>query len=124
MFGREFKNNKHIEFNVGRERKKAYKIYDTFIGLHHGDMPKSNMYDWLQFDFSELWGGTTNRWELHTGHFHHLQVTTKGGLEHTQQGVDIDNTEYEDELGYVNYFYKTFAYMYNKRKGNFRTFKY
>lgn len=116
---RYFVNNKHIEFDVSESLRKAYLVYDRLIALNHGDMSKQNMYNWIQFEFAEMWGKAKS-WELHTGHLHHLKAVkistdTIGGLEHTQHGVDIDNTEYEDHLGFRNNYYVTRVYTYNNK---------
>lgn len=118
-----FSNNDHIFFDVDETRQKAYTIYETFIGIMHGDMSKKNYTNWSQFMFASLWGQST-RWEQHSGHLHSKNVFTEGGLMHTIHSTQKATDVYERGLGYGNYRPVMEAYIYENGKGRKNAFYY
>ena len=118
-----FKNCEHINFYVDESITKAYNIYDTFIGLFHGDIPRKNYFQMFQFDYPEIWG-QAQAWETNSGHFHNKNVETFGGQMHTIHGTQSLQSDYEASLGYNNHWKKCEAVLYHKDFGRRKTFLY
>ncbi|WZU00631.1 hypothetical protein MGH68_13940 [Erysipelothrix sp. D19-032] len=120
---RDYSESDHITFNIDESYQKANLIYDTFVGVFHGDMPRKNYTNWSQFQFSELWG-KAKRWEQYSGHLHSKEVFTVGGLEHTILGTMKPTDRYEQSLGYGNYRPTVEAYIYESDKGKTKSMYY
>ena len=118
-----YSESEHIEFEVDERVQKAFTIYNTFIGVFHGNMPKKNYTNWAQFEFASLWG-SCNRWEQYSGHFHSKDVFTDGGLQHTILGTQKPTDDWEKQQGYGNYRPIVEAYIYEKGKGKSKAFYY
>jgi len=74
-----YQNAKHIKFDVSPRLRKAFMYGNNLVGLHHGEMKKDQMFNWLQVEFRELWGKAKYA-EQHSGHIHQEQVVEKGGI--------------------------------------------
>lgn len=111
-----FRQEPHVTFNVDSRRRKAFLYGKTLVGIHHGDMPKKNRFDWLQFDYSELWG-QAKYWEMHNGHFHSEEAETRGRLVSRTVTTIKQTDEYETNLGYSNGKPSIMVFRYEKDNG-------
>lgn len=113
---KEFRDNTHIKFDVDERFRKAFLYGSTLVGLHHGDMPKKNQFEWLQFEFSGLWG-QAKYWEIHGAHFHSEQVETRGGVVARTVTTPKSTDTYEARQGYNNNRQKIMLFEYDKTDG-------
>lgn len=115
-----YKNAKHITFDVSPRLRKAFMYGDNLIGLHHGEMSKGEMFNWLQVEFREMWGKARYA-EQHSGHIHQEKVIEKGGIIQRTNPTPKVQDLYEYENGWKSE--KTsIAYLWtkkNKLKGQF-----
>jgi len=111
---------KHIKFDVSPRIRKVFTFGDNLIGLHHGEMKKDQMFNWLQSEYRTLWG-LSKYAETHSGHFHQESVVEKGGIINRTNPTPKIQDAYEYENGWKSE--KTsIAYLWslhNKLKGQF-----
>lgn len=108
-----YQNAKHISFDVSPRLRKAFMYGDNLIGLHHGEMNKNEMFNWLQTEFREMWGKAKYA-EQHSGHIHQEKVTEKGGIIQRTNPTPKVQDLYEYENGWKSE--KTsIAYLWSKK---------
>lgn len=108
-----YKNQKHIKFDVSPKTRKAFMYGDNLIGIHHGEIKKDNIFNWLQVEYREMWGKAKYA-EQHSGHIHQEKVIEKGGIiqrtNPTSKTIDL----YEFENGWISE-KLTMAYVWSKK---------
>lgn len=111
-----YQNAKHISFDVGPRGRKAFMYGDVLVGLEHGEISKENRYTWLQVEYREEWGRSRYA-EIHSGHLHHEEVQTKGGIRRRTNPTPkpVDNYEYNE--GYVGTPKEVLCYLWDKQEG-------
>lgn len=111
-----WRNNEHMKFDMDESPFKALLYGSTLIGLHHGNIPKTQLFDWLARDFSEMWGKSKFR-EQHTAHLHHEVVKAKAGITHRTVTTPVETNEYERSLGFKNIQQKIQSFIYDYDEG-------
>lgn len=109
-------DNGHITFDTTEARRKAFLYGTQLVGLHHGDMPKKQQFDWLSRDFRKLWGQASFV-EQHAGHVHHESVETKGAIKSRTLTTIKDTDGYEEGMGYRNISRVVQTFIYDKKEG-------
>lgn len=109
-----YANAKHIKFDVSPRIRKAFVFGENLIGLHHGEMNKNEMFNWLQIEYREYWGKVSYA-EQHSGHTHQEKVVEKGGIiqrtNPTSKSIDL----YEYQNGW-NSEKTSIAYLWHKKE--------
>jgi hypothetical protein len=109
-----YKNYSHIKFDVRPIQRKAFFYKGNLIGLHHGEMKKDQLFNWIQVEQRELWG-KANYVEQHSGHEHQERVTAeKGGIIQRTNPTSKVQDLYEFENGWKSY-KATIAYLWSEK---------
>ena len=111
---------KHIKFDVRPIIRKAFFYKGNLVGLHHGEMKKDQLFNWIQVEFRELWS-KSNYVEQHSGHIHQEKVTEKGGIIQRTNPTGKVQDYYEFENGWKSY-KAVVAYLWSEKdnlKGQF-----
>lgn len=108
-----YANAKHIKFDVRPIIRKALFYKGNLIGLHHGEMKKDQLFNWIQVEFRELWA-KANYVEQHSGHIHQEKVTEKGGIIQRTNPTGKIQDLYEFENGWKSY-KAVVAYLWSEK---------
>lgn len=111
-----FTEIENIKFTVDERRRKAFLYGNTLVGIHHGDMPKRQKFDWLQFEFAHLWG-QAKFWEMHNGHTHTEEVETRGAVVSRTVTTIKSTDDYEYNMGYTNNRQNIMTFGYDYEEG-------
>ena len=112
-----------MTFNVDETLRKAYRYGSTLVGVEHGDAPEKTKFLWLQYEFSDLWGGAKH-FEIHGGHTHKDKavLSTEGGtIYRTARAIKFTD-EYEYSHRYQSVFPMTTCYDLDYEQGVVGTF--
>ena len=109
-----YKNIKHIKFDVRPITRKAFFYKGNLIGLHHGEMKKDQLFNWIQVEFRSLWA-IANYVEQHSGHIHQEKVTEKGGIIQRTNPTGKIQDLYEFENGWKSY-KAVVAYLWSEKE--------
>lgn len=110
-----FRNEDHISFDVRPIVRKAIFYKGNLIGLHHGEMKKEQLFNWMQVEFKSLWG-VSNYVEQHSGHLHQEMVTKeKGGIVQRTNPTHKATDLYEFENGWKSN-KVTIAYLWGEKE--------
>ena len=112
-----YANAKHIKFDVRPIIRKSFFYKGNLVGLHHGEMKKDQLFNWIQVEFRELWAKSTYV-EQHSGHIHQEKVTEKGGIIQRTNPTGKIQDLYEFENGWKSY-KAVVAYLWSE-KGNLK----
>lgn len=103
----------NVEFDVRPISRKWFFYKGNLVGLHHGEMKKDTMFNWLQVEARELWG-KANYVEQHSGHMHQELVTQeKGGIIQRTNPTSKVQDLYEFENGWKSN-KVTIAYLWSE----------
>lgn len=112
-----------MKFHVDETMRKAYRYGTTLVGIEHGDAPEKTKFLWLQYEFSDLWGGAKH-FEIHGGHTHKDKaiLSTEGGtIYRTARAVKFTD-EYEYTHRYQSVAPMTTCYEIDYNNGVLGTF--
>lgn len=109
-----FKNVKHIKFDVRPIIRKAFFYKGNLIGLHHGEMKKDQLFNWIQVEHRDLWG-KARYVEQHSGHIHQEKVQEKGGIIQRTNPTSKIQDYYEFENGWKSY-KAIVAYLWSEKE--------
>lgn len=121
----DFKDCEDITFDVDERLRKADRWGTAMIGYGHGDLSKKQQTQWLQYEFSDIWGYCTS-WTILQGHTHGLKVEAltienEGGTYIRTGPAMKELDDYEYSHGYHDAGPATLLYVVNKERGFFKT---
>lgn len=108
-----FANYDNIKFDVSPKIRKAFVYGDNLIGLHHGEINKTNKFNWLQIEYREEWGKCKYA-ETHSGHIHHESTTSRGGITERSMSSPKPIDKYEYDEGYLGGSKAVMCYLWHK----------
>ena len=111
-----FNNSKGVSFDVSPNPQKFRLIGKTLIGWTHGDMPKKNMYGWLQ-DRARKEFGDSKYAEIHSGHYHSEEVHEAAGVKIRYMPNLAAASYWEHQQGFPHTVKTVVCYRWNKDKG-------
>jgi hypothetical protein len=109
-----FRKNKNVAVDCGHDPWKGMLYGKNLIVWHHGDIPKSRLKNIPQTEFREEWG-KAEYVEMHTGHLHHEQTYTEGGVVVRHLPAIAAPTEWERGKGYLGSMRSTVCYAWDKQ---------
>jgi len=111
-----FKDANDVTVNASEDKHK----WDTFglclLAWTHGDIAKSNMFDWLPVRAREAWGRCKFA-EVHSGHINDQKVYEKAGQVIRFLPSISDLSLWEDGKGYGGLVRSTASFVWNSSKG-------
>ena len=111
-----FRQNKHVSCDISHKERKYRKIGNSLLGLAHGNLPKKNMFDWINYEARELIS-STKRTELHYGHLHTYQVIEQGSTTLTYLPTISGTDQWSYEKGYVGAQNRIFSFLWDDEEG-------
>ena len=116
-----YRDWKHIKFDVRPISRKWFMYEKNLIGLHHGEMKKSTMFNWLQVEARDLWG-KAEYVEQHSGHLHKEMVAEEQGgiIQRTNPTSKVQDL-YEYENGWKSN-KVTIAYLWGAKENLYAQF--
>lgn len=111
-----YQKSKDVTFRNDEGKHKWETFGLNLIAWTHGDMPKSNIFSWLQSKARIEWGQTKYS-EIHAGHTHTQTVEEKAGQIIRFLPSIADASLWEDGNGYAGNIRSTVSFVWDAAKG-------
>lgn len=111
-----FRHNDNITFDTRPNPQKYVLIGNCLIGWCHGDMPKTNITEWLQ-QAARVEFGQSLFAEVHAGHFHSQNTVEKSGMVVRYLPTISNSSYWEHQQGYSKTLKTMMCFVWNEITG-------